>query len=43
MKYVIPLREVGLADIASVGGKGASLGELLRRLDSQGIRIPYNP
>jgi pyruvate,water dikinase len=40
MKYVIPLREVGLSDIASVGGKGASLGELLRRLDSQGIRIP---
>jgi pyruvate,water dikinase len=39
-RYTIPLRQVGLADIARVGGKNASLGELLGSLSSQGVRVP---
>lgn len=34
------LDELGLGDVASVGGKNASLGEMLRNLGSQGIKIP---
>ncbi|MGN8051372.1 phosphoenolpyruvate synthase [Curtobacterium sp. 22159] len=37
---VVPLRAVGLEDIASVGGKNASLGEMLRSLDGLGVRVP---
>src|ERR671913_1062052 len=33
---VLHFRDVGLGDVATVGGKGASLGELLRA----GIRVP---
>ncbi|WP_324276624.1 PEP/pyruvate-binding domain-containing protein [Blastococcus brunescens] len=33
---VLHVRDVGLGDVATVGGKGASLGELLRA----GIRVP---
>src|ERR1039457_1233180 len=32
--------EVGIADIPIVGGKNASLGEMIRHLVSKGIRIP---
>lgn len=32
--------QIGLADLASVGGKNASLGELTRHLMPQGIRVP---
>jgi pyruvate,water dikinase len=32
--------EIGLADIALVGGKNASLGELYRELTPHGIRVP---
>lgn len=38
--YILPLREVGLADIAIAGGKNASLGEMITNLDDLGIRIP---
>jgi len=37
---VLPLRAVGLEDLASVGGKNASLGEMLRSLDGLGVRVP---
>jgi pyruvate,water dikinase len=37
---VLGLGEVGLADVASVGGKTAALGELHRRLVPQGVRVP---
>jgi pyruvate, water dikinase len=33
-------RDVGLDDVATVGGKNASLGEMYRELTPQGIRIP---
>ena len=40
MDYVLPLRAVSLADTAQVGGKSASLGELIRELSSAGVRVP---
>jgi pyruvate,water dikinase len=36
--YVLDLSEVGAADVALVGGKCASLGELFRELTTQGVR-----
>ncbi len=33
-------RDIGLTDIASVGGKNASLGEMYNQLTSKGVRIP---
>jgi pyruvate,water dikinase len=32
--------EIGMADVPRVGGKNASLGELIRTLQSQGVRVP---
>ncbi|MCA9677002.1 MAG: phosphoenolpyruvate synthase [Myxococcales bacterium] len=40
MTYVLPLRETGIADVARVGGKNASLGEMLRELGGLGVRVP---
>ncbi len=33
--------EIGLQDIPLVGGKNASLGEMYRNLNAQGVRVPY--
>ncbi len=38
--YIIPFAECGMADVARVGGKNASLGELISQLTSLGIRVP---
>ncbi len=38
--YIMPLDKVGINDIDRVGGKNASLGEMLQNLSSLGIRIP---
>ncbi len=38
--YILPLDKVGIDDIDRVGGKNASLGEMLQNLSSLGIRIP---
>ena len=32
--------EIGMADVPRVGGKNASLGELIRTLQSRGVRVP---
>lgn len=40
MKYVLPLEEVSLDRIAEVGGKNASLGEMIRSLRKAGVRVP---
>jgi pyruvate,water dikinase len=32
--------ELGIADVPSVGGKNASLGEMYRELGSKGVRVP---
>jgi len=37
---VLPLRAVGLEALPLVGGKNASLGEMLRELASEGVRVP---
>jgi pyruvate,water dikinase len=37
---VLPLAEVGIGDVASVGGKNASLGEMLSTLGEKGVRVP---
>ena len=36
--YVVPLEAVSMGDVARVGGKNASLGELLRHLTRAGVR-----
>jgi pyruvate, water dikinase len=38
--YVLSLTELGGEDTARVGGKNASLGEMLRELAAAGIRVP---
>jgi pyruvate,water dikinase len=39
-RIIVPLDSVGLDDIALVGGKCASLGEMLRNLKGTGVCIP---
>jgi len=38
--FCIPFAELSLADVALVGGKTASLGELTRALTGVGVRVP---
>ncbi|MSP09691.1 MAG: phosphoenolpyruvate synthase [Flavobacteriaceae bacterium] len=40
MKYIINLNEVSLKDINLVGGKNASLGEMIQNIESMGIKVP---
>ncbi|MGE5336688.1 MAG: phosphoenolpyruvate synthase [Gemmatimonadota bacterium] len=39
-KYVIPFSGLRMTDVEQVGGKNASLGEMLSQLSEQGIRVP---
>ncbi len=39
-QYVIPFRDLDLGDVAVVGGKNASLGEMIGALSGRGIRVP---
>ncbi len=38
--YVIPFDMLGIADIEQVGGKNASLGEMIRHLGAAGVAVP---
>ncbi|QIR40571.1 phosphoenolpyruvate synthase [Tolypothrix sp. PCC 7910] len=38
--FVLPLGEVGIADIPLVGGKNASLGEMIQQLRRKGVKVP---
>jgi len=38
--YVLPLEKLRMADVASVGGKNASLGELISQLAASQVRVP---
>jgi pyruvate,water dikinase len=38
--YVIPFRSLGLAHLSEVGGKNASLGEMIANLSSVGVQVP---
>ncbi len=40
MNYTLPLKSVGINDIPLVGGKNASLGEMLQHLTELGVSIP---
>ena len=40
MDYIKRLSETGLGDLARVGGKNASLGEMLQNLGGLGVRVP---
>ena len=40
MRWIRWFREVGSDDLAEVGGKNASLGEMLRELSGLGVRVP---
>ncbi|HSF14134.1 MAG TPA: phosphoenolpyruvate synthase [Vicinamibacteria bacterium] len=39
-QYVKTLSDVGMDDLAIVGGKNASLGEMIRHLRSAGVKVP---
>ena len=38
--FVLQLAAVGIADIALVGGKNASLGEMIQQLTEKGVKVP---
>jgi len=40
MKFVKWFEEIGAKDVASVGGKNASLGEMIRNLGKKGVNVP---
>ncbi|MEX5307550.1 phosphoenolpyruvate synthase [Kocuria sp. CPCC 205258] len=40
MTHVLPFTEIDLSDLEEVGGKNASLGELIRNLGAAGVRVP---
>ena len=39
-KFILGLQEAGIRDIEKVGGKNASLGEMIQNLCKLGIQIP---
>src|SRR5882672_3003676 len=39
-KYVVNFDRLGMADVEQVGGKNASLGEMISQLSRAGIRVP---
>jgi pyruvate,water dikinase len=39
-EFVLFFEEVGLADLALVGGKNSSLGEMIQQLGSKGVKVP---
>jgi len=39
-KFIIPFEELGIADVPEVGGKNASLGEMIGSLLKRGVKIP---
>ena len=39
-RYVLPLETLRMTDVATVGGKNASLGELISQLAASGVRVP---
>jgi pyruvate,water dikinase len=39
-KFILPFEKVGIADVALVGGKNASLGEMITHLTPKGVKVP---
>ncbi|WP_426326155.1 phosphoenolpyruvate synthase [Microbacterium sp. E-13] len=40
MSNILWFEDIGMADLGSVGGKNASLGEMIAHLSSAGVRVP---
>jgi pyruvate,water dikinase len=40
MSFIRWFRDIGAGDVAAVGGKNASLGEMVRELGNAGVRVP---
>lgn len=40
VEYVVPFEKLGIADVERVGGKNASLGEMISNLASAGVTVP---
>lgn len=40
MSYVVPFEQLRMTDVDSVGGKNASLGEMISQLADAGVRVP---
>lgn len=40
MEFVIDFKHLGIADVGQVGGKNASLGEMISNLAQAGVRVP---
>jgi pyruvate, water dikinase len=38
--YVLKLDSIGMDDVARVGGKNASLGEMIQHLAASGVNVP---
>lgn len=38
--YVLPFEQLRMNDVESVGGKNASLGEMISQLNASGVRVP---
>jgi len=39
-KFILKFNQIGIKDVAKVGGKNASLGEMYQNLTKKGIRVP---
>lgn len=39
-KYVVWMEDVGIEDVGTVGGKNASLGEMIKNLGEKGVAVP---
>jgi len=39
-EYIVSLKNVGMGDVERVGGKNASLGEMIQHLDAAGVLVP---
>ncbi|KPK68275.1 MAG: phosphoenolpyruvate synthase [Acidithiobacillales bacterium SM23_46] len=39
-EYVVGFESLGMGDVGRVGGKNASLGEMIRSLEGTGVRVP---
>ena len=39
-EYIVPFRELSMKDVARVGGKNASLGEMISNLAGAGVSVP---
>ncbi len=39
-RYVIPFGQLRMTDVEIVGGKNASLGEMISQLAGAGVRVP---